>query len=199
MTPPSHRLRLSVFRRAWSHEILRATPRCSPHRAATPRCSGVSTTATRRRSRATSCGARRRRGCRRPDRRGVRRRPRGGGPLPGSGPDRGGLALHDRSQRAAEQRPEAAGRGGGPVADRVCADLARRRQPRQARRLGGRALGARPARRLPPEQREAVRARVLDERDYADIARELHTSELVVRKRVSRGLATLRTHMEKPT
>jgi RNA polymerase sigma factor (sigma-70 family) len=52
---------------------------------------------------------------------------------------------------------------------------------------------------LPPDQREAIRARVLDEREYADIARELQTSELVVRKRVSRGLATLRERVEGPT
>jgi RNA polymerase sigma-70 factor (ECF subfamily) len=53
--------------------------------------------------------------------------------------------------------------------------------------------------RLPAEQREAVRARVLDERDYGDIASELQTSELVVRKRVSRGLAALRENLEEPT
>jgi len=52
---------------------------------------------------------------------------------------------------------------------------------------------------LPPEQREAVRARVLDERDYGEIASELQTSELVVRKRVSRGLAALRENLEDPT
>ena len=34
--------------------------------------------------------------------------------------------------------------------------------------------------RLPDSQREAVRARVLDEREYGEIARELRTSELVV-------------------
>lgn len=45
---------------------------------------------------------------------------------------------------------------------------------------------------LPPEQAEAVRARVLDERDYSEIAAELETSSLVIRKRVSRGLASLR-------
>ena len=32
------------------------------------------------------------------------------------------------------------------------------------------------------------RSRVLEERDYADIARTLHCSELVARRRVSRGL-----------
>ena len=48
---------------------------------------------------------------------------------------------------------------------------------------------------LPDEQREAVRARVLDEREYADIARELRCSPQVVRQRVSRGLRTLRTQI----
>jgi RNA polymerase sigma-70 factor (ECF subfamily) len=45
---------------------------------------------------------------------------------------------------------------------------------------------------LSPEQREAVLARVVDDRGYAEIARELRCSESVVRKRVSRGLAALR-------
>jgi RNA polymerase sigma-70 factor (ECF subfamily) len=49
---------------------------------------------------------------------------------------------------------------------------------------------------LPDDQREAVRERVLGERSYDEIARELQTSELVVRKRVSRGLATMRKRME---
>ncbi len=49
---------------------------------------------------------------------------------------------------------------------------------------------------LPEGQREAVRSRVLDEREYADIARELACSELVVRQRVSRGLSTLREQMK---
>ena len=46
--------------------------------------------------------------------------------------------------------------------------------------------------RLPPDQRAAVKAHVVDEREYREIARELQTTELVVRKRVSRGLAILR-------
>jgi RNA polymerase sigma-70 factor (ECF subfamily) len=48
---------------------------------------------------------------------------------------------------------------------------------------------------LPDSQRRAVRARVLDEREYGEIAAELRTSELVVRQRVSRGLARLRRDM----
>jgi RNA polymerase sigma-70 factor (ECF subfamily) len=51
--------------------------------------------------------------------------------------------------------------------------------------------------RLPEDQRQAVRARVLDERSYEEIAAELETSSLVVRKRVSRGLARLRTELER--
>ena len=46
---------------------------------------------------------------------------------------------------------------------------------------------------LPPDQLEALRARVIDERDDEDIARDLQCSEAVVRKRVSRALRTLRT------
>jgi RNA polymerase sigma factor (sigma-70 family) len=48
---------------------------------------------------------------------------------------------------------------------------------------------------LPPEQREAVRAHVLDEQPYEDIALAAGTSEAVVRKRVSRGLGALRQRM----
>lgn len=48
---------------------------------------------------------------------------------------------------------------------------------------------------LPPEQRDAVRARVLDERGYPDIALAAETSESVIRKRVSRGLAGLRERL----
>ena len=52
---------------------------------------------------------------------------------------------------------------------------------------------------LPGGQREAVRAHVLDERSYRDIAGELQISELVIRKRVSRGLSTLKRQLEEPT
>jgi RNA polymerase sigma-70 factor (ECF subfamily) len=52
---------------------------------------------------------------------------------------------------------------------------------------------------LPAGQRDAIRAHVLDERSYRDIAGELQTSELVIRKRVSRGLSTLKRQLEEPT
>jgi RNA polymerase sigma-70 factor, ECF subfamily len=49
--------------------------------------------------------------------------------------------------------------------------------------------------RLAPEQRHAIAAHVVEERGYDDIADQLQTSEAVVRKRVSRGLAVVRRHM----
>ncbi len=49
---------------------------------------------------------------------------------------------------------------------------------------------------LPEAERAAVRARVVEERSYMEIAKELRCSELVVRKRVSRGLARLRARLE---
>jgi RNA polymerase sigma-70 factor (ECF subfamily) len=49
---------------------------------------------------------------------------------------------------------------------------------------------------LPPDQGEAVRARIVDERDYSEIAKDLRCSEAVVRKRVSRGLQSLRDRLE---
>jgi RNA polymerase sigma-70 factor, ECF subfamily len=45
---------------------------------------------------------------------------------------------------------------------------------------------------LPPEQFDALRARVLDDRGYQEIAQRLGCSPGVVRKRVSRAIATLR-------
>jgi len=48
---------------------------------------------------------------------------------------------------------------------------------------------------LPQEQRDAVRAHVLEDRAYVDIAHDAQTSEAVVRKRVSRGLGALRARM----
>ncbi len=49
--------------------------------------------------------------------------------------------------------------------------------------------------RLAPDQRDAITAHVIDERGYEEIAEAAHTSEAVVRKRVSRGLAVVRRRM----
>ena len=48
---------------------------------------------------------------------------------------------------------------------------------------------------LGSDQRDAVRAHVVDDRSYAEIASAQHVSEAVVRKRVSRGLASVRERM----
>lgn len=49
---------------------------------------------------------------------------------------------------------------------------------------------------LPEDQRRALVGRVVEERSYEEIARELCCSQLAVRQRVSRGLRTLRSQME---
>jgi RNA polymerase sigma-70 factor (ECF subfamily) len=49
---------------------------------------------------------------------------------------------------------------------------------------------------LPDDQREAIRAHVLAEQPYGELARELGVAEATVRQRVSRGLARLRTTMQ---
>ena len=49
---------------------------------------------------------------------------------------------------------------------------------------------------LPADQREALEARVVHELGYGEIAVRMSCSESVVRKRVSRGLATLRARLK---
>jgi RNA polymerase sigma factor (sigma-70 family) len=48
---------------------------------------------------------------------------------------------------------------------------------------------------LPAMEREAVRWHVVDEIGYDEIAKQLDCSEMVVRKRVSRGLGRLRNQL----
>jgi RNA polymerase sigma-70 factor (ECF subfamily) len=50
---------------------------------------------------------------------------------------------------------------------------------------------------LPPGLRDAVVARVLEERSYSEIASQLQCSEMVVRQRVSRGLSAMRTRIKR--
>jgi RNA polymerase sigma-70 factor (ECF subfamily) len=52
---------------------------------------------------------------------------------------------------------------------------------------------------LPADQRDAVRARILEDRPYEEIARTMRCSKAVVRKRVSRGLAALRDQLGEET
>lgn len=49
---------------------------------------------------------------------------------------------------------------------------------------------------LPADQRDAIAGRVIEERDYAELAASLECSPSVVRQRVSRGLRTLRSRLE---
>lgn len=49
---------------------------------------------------------------------------------------------------------------------------------------------------LPPDQREAVQGRVLEELDYRELATRLRVSPAVARKRVSRGLGALRRRIQ---
>jgi RNA polymerase sigma factor (sigma-70 family) len=49
---------------------------------------------------------------------------------------------------------------------------------------------------LPEDQRAAVTARVVDERDYPELAAALSCSPSVARQRVSRGLRTLRRRLK---
>lgn len=49
---------------------------------------------------------------------------------------------------------------------------------------------------LPEEQRQAITGRVIEERDYEELAAALSCSESVVRQRVSRGLRSLRARLE---
>ncbi len=51
---------------------------------------------------------------------------------------------------------------------------------------------------LSPTQRVVIERRVLQDRDYAEIAAELGISETATRKHASRGLGTLRARMRKP-
>lgn len=48
---------------------------------------------------------------------------------------------------------------------------------------------------LPDHQEYAIRSHVVDGRSYREIASQLRTSEMVVRKRVSRGLSRLRDEL----
>ena len=49
---------------------------------------------------------------------------------------------------------------------------------------------------LPPAQRDAVRGRVVDEREYRELAEQLSCSEQLVRQNVSRALRRLRADLK---
>jgi RNA polymerase sigma factor (sigma-70 family) len=51
---------------------------------------------------------------------------------------------------------------------------------------------------LPRDERNAVRARIVEERDYRELAERLRCSESVVRQRVSRALRRIREQVSEP-
>jgi RNA polymerase sigma factor (sigma-70 family) len=63
---------------------------------------------------------------------------------------------------------------------------------REIERLGGEVTVVDLLEELPQDQRAAVRARLVEERDYGEIAGSEGVSEAAIRQRVSRGLASLR-------
>jgi RNA polymerase sigma-70 factor (ECF subfamily) len=63
---------------------------------------------------------------------------------------------------------------------------------RELERLAGEVSVVELLEELPEDQRHALRARLVDELPYEEIAGAAGVSEPVVRKRVSRGLAGLR-------
>lgn len=114
-------------------------------------------------------------------------------------PDRGradqwlfGIARHVLADSCRRGRVEAAARRrlGFPtltLEDHTAETIARLSADR---RFATAALAA-----LPEDQQQAIEARVLHDREYADIAAEMQCSEALVRQRVSRGLRALRTRV----
>jgi RNA polymerase sigma factor (sigma-70 family) len=70
---------------------------------------------------------------------------------------------------------------------------------RELEYLAGEVTAVEALEELPREQRSALRARLLDERAYADIAGAEGVSQAVIRQRVSRGLAGLRRRIRGDT
>ena len=114
---------------------------------------------------------------------------------PARGPARAwlfGIAQHKLQESWRRGRVEAASRQrlGMPIRELTDDDLQRVEELADLERRGGLARALVDG--LPRDQRDAVLARVVDEREYAEIARKLACSEAVVRQRVSRGLGRVR-------
>ncbi|MDA0180856.1 sigma-70 family RNA polymerase sigma factor [Solirubrobacter phytolaccae] len=92
-------------------------------------------------------------------------------------------AVVDRSRRAL----------GMPVRAVTDPELERAEELIDAQRMAG-DLDALLA-ELPDEQRAALQARIVEERDYRELAAEWNCSEAVVRQRVARGLSALRRRL----
>jgi RNA polymerase sigma-70 factor (ECF subfamily) len=101
---------------------------------------------------------------------------------------------------AIAQRRLADHRRRGSVQLRVCARLGIERVPvsdedTEMIRWLGDEVASQLVDELPPEQRDAIRAHVLEDQDYGEIARHEAISEAAVRQRVSRGLGALRNRL----
>ncbi len=103
---------------------------------------------------------------------------------------RNAVADYHRSGLAADRMRRRVGMGRLDYEDE---ELARVETLIDQLRGGGPALAE--LERLPLEQRDAVRAHVIDERSYAEIASTLLVSEGTVRQRVSRGVRALRARL----
>jgi RNA polymerase sigma factor (sigma-70 family) len=117
---------------------------------------------------------------------------------PGLGTARGwlfGIARHELADTWQHGRVEDVARRRLGLEPLVLTDAALER----IEQLGGGGESMRALRlleELPEDQRVAIKGRVLEERDYEELAGALSCSASVVRQRVSRGLRSLRTRLE---
>jgi RNA polymerase sigma factor (sigma-70 family) len=109
-----------------------------------------------------------------------------------------GIAAHKLSDSRRRGRVEDRARRRLALEPLAIDDAGLERVEELASRSGDEARLASAVQSLPANQRDAVLARVIEERPYHEIAVEMACSELLVRQRVSRGLRTLRTQIEEP-
>jgi len=116
---------------------------------------------------------------------------------PALGPARGwlfGIARHELADAWKRGRVEDRARRSLEIEALVLSDAELGRIERELGGADGAALQL--LSQLPEDQRVAIEGRVLDDRDYAELAANLACSPSVVRQRVSRGLRTMRARME---
>jgi RNA polymerase sigma factor (sigma-70 family) len=107
-----------------------------------------------------------------------------------------GIAAHKLADSRRRGRVEDEARRRLALEPLVLDDAALERVEEIASAQAGRDVLAGAVAALPAEQRDAVLARIVDERPYPQIAVEMACSEMVVRQRVSRGLKALRSRLE---
>jgi RNA polymerase sigma factor (sigma-70 family) len=104
-----------------------------------------------------------------------------------------GIARHELADAWAQGRVEDRARRRLGLEPLVLSDTALER----IEQLGGEGTAALELlHELPSDQRTAIEGRVLQERDYAELAQSLSCSQSVLRQRVSRGLKELRRRLE---